>query len=82
MAKKKTETVDESVRESINDFIQIGTISIESESSFIKRLLAFQNNGGFGTHLNQMIIERLKEIESADIIHFENGELVYPDKSE
>lgn len=39
---------------------QVNVVNIESETLFLTRLMEYQNNGGWGRHLNPMITERLK----------------------
>lgn len=50
----------------------------ENETSFLNRLLSFQHEGNWGRHLDTMILERIKLINSWEVAHIDNGCVVKP----
>jgi len=50
----------------------------ESETNFLNRLLSFQHEGNWGRHLDTMILERIKLINSWEVAHIDNGCVLKP----
>ena len=53
-------------------------VILTSEVDFLKTILRVQKDGGFGNHLNDLILERVKEIEGHETAWIDNGEIVTP----
>ncbi len=61
-----TETVTEVNEETVVDVLpsqEPPKIPDSEEVDFLKKILRIQNEGGFGTHLNKTILERIEQLK-------------------
>lgn len=47
--------------------VTVKKVEIESEADFLKRLLLIQHQGKWGTHLDNMINERISLVEKPEV---------------